>query len=326
MFKRILVPLDGSDLAEEAIGLAAAIARRSNATLDLLMVHQPAVPVRRDPSWVEKEIVAEKAYLERVAGELASGAGVESSCTLVRGKPAEQIVTRSLDGSADLVVMTSHGRTGWSRAWIGSVADAVMRGATVPVLMLRPAEHRHNRRALHRGIERMLVPLDGSAVSMEVMLPAARMAKCWGARVDLIRVVEPVPMILPDIGFPEAYLPSITDQEATNAVAAQARQELARDAEALRREGVTIGSQTVVVSIHTARMIADYAVAHEVDLIAMATHGRGMSRMFIGSVADKVRRASEVPVMLVRPRYARIVEPSLSDEAVAAQLPALSGV
>ena len=163
MLKRILVPLDGSPLAEDAIGLAAAIARAEGAEIDLVMVHEPLFAAQSaDPTWTGKQIVAEDRYLRDIAAELATGAGVTAQQTLLHGKPSDLIVTRALDAGADLIVMTSHGRTGWSRAWMGSVADAVMRGSNVPVLMVRANDLRRDRRALRAPIRRILVPLDGS--------------------------------------------------------------------------------------------------------------------------------------------------------------------
>ena len=326
MLRRILIPLDGSPLAEEAIGMAAAIARASKAQIDLLMVHEPLFTgVRDDFTWTEKQIVAEQKYLLQMASELLTGAGLASQETLLRGQPADLIVTRALDCGADLIVMTSHGRTGWSRAWLGSVADAVVRHSHVPVLILRPSEERRDPRALRKPIQKILVPLDGSSTSAEVLSMVSDLARTWNARVDVIRVVAPVPLMTPDIGMPFVYLANVVDSEATEGLVRDANIELARDAEWLRRAGVSVGAQRTVVSPFTAQAIVDNARALESELIAMSTHGRGASRLLIGSVADKVRRALEVPVLLHRPRMARRPVPVISSAAVLEQLPALAG-
>lgn len=325
MLKRILVPLDGSPLAEEAIGMAAAIARAAKAQIDLVMVHEPILTGRgNDFAWTEKQIVVEQDYLCRLGTELATGAGIAAQETLLRGQPADLIVARAADCGAGLIVMTSHGRTGWSRAWIGSVADAVVRDSRVPVLMLRPAEQRRDRRALRKPLQRILVPLDGSAASAAILDVAGELARACGARIDLVRVVPPVPFITPDVSMPFVYLANVTDSEATETVVKDATRELARDAERLRRAGATVGKELVIVSHFTAQAIEEQSRALESDLIAMSTHGRGASRLLVGSVADKVRRAVEIPVLLERPRLARR-EPEMSTQAVAAQLPALAG-
>ena len=327
MLKRILVPLDGSDLAEQAIGMAASIARASKASIDLLMVHELLMGFGGDdPTWNERAIVSEQKYLHSIAEELRSGAGVESTQTLVRGAPAELITARAADCGADLIVMTSHGRTGWSRAWIGSVADAVMRASNVPVMMLRPAEQVRHPRAATRRVARIAVPLDGSDVAMEILRPVSQLASCWRARVDLVRVVAPVPLLTPAVTMPFVYLPNVADSEATERVVAAAAAALDRDADVLRRAGVDVGERVVLVSDRTADAIIGFARSHDADLVALATHGRGRSRLFIGSVADKVRRGLSVPVLLHRPRFACVAQPEMSAITVAEQLPALAGV
>ena len=326
MLKRILVPLDGSSLAEEAIGMAASIARASKAQIDVLMVHEPILTGFRDDfTWTEKQIVAEQKYLLQIAGELSLGAGVSAQETLLRGQPAELIVTRAADCGADLIVMTSHGRTGWSRAWLGSVADAVVRQSNIPVLMIRPAEQRHDRRALTRPVRKILVPLDGSSAASEILGVASDLALSWKAGADLLRIVTPVPLITEDLGLPWVYLANVTDSEATEAVVREATAELERDAESLRRAGVSVGKQRVVVSSSIAQAIIDNSRALESDVIAMSTHGRGASRLLMCSVADKVRRATEIPVLLHRPVASRRRETTMSTQSVAEQLPALAG-
>jgi nucleotide-binding universal stress UspA family protein len=324
MLTNILVPLDGSDLAEEAIGMAAALARHSRATIDLLMVHEPALAVP-DASWNEKQIVAEQRYLQDIAAELRSGAGLSSRQTLVRGTPADLIGVRAADCGADLIVMTSHGRTGWSRAWIGSVADAVVRSSNVPVLMLKPNEQRHDRRALHKPVGRIVVPLDGSATATEIVPVVRDVAKCWNARVDLVRVVLPVPMLLPEAS-PMLINPVIPDAEATEAVRRDAVAQLEKDAGTLREAGLEVGHQQVTVSAQPAQAIVECARAREAGMIVMATHGRGRSRLLVGSIAEKVRRATDLPVLLHRPRFARVPQPEMTLQAISEQLPALTGM
>jgi nucleotide-binding universal stress UspA family protein len=325
MFRRILVPLDGSSLAEEAIGMAAAIARAAGADIDLLMVHEPLLTPLDTPDWSERQIVSEEKYLRGIAEELTSGAGVKTHETLLRGRAAELIGLRAADSGADLIVMTSHGRTGWSRAWIGSVADAVVRASGVPVLLLRPNELRRDRRSVRRPPRRILLPLDGSPAALEILAPAGALALRWNARIDLLRVVAPVPLILQDMALPFLVAADVIDSEATEEVVRQATQELERDAATLRATGVEVGRQSVIVSPLTAQAIADFARTQESEMIAMATHGRGRSRLVIGSVAEKVRRATDVPVLLLRPRFARAAQPLMTERGVADQLPALAG-
>src|SRR5665213_519734 len=196
MFKKLLIPLDRSSLAEQAIGQAVAIVRASKAQMDLVLVHQP-VPFDgvTDGPWNSELWDEEILYLESIEAEVASGSSVPVTHAILRGEPIDMICRRVGDVHADLVVMTSHGRTGLSRAWMGSVADGVLRHSTVPVLMLRPIEGKTQQRAAHHLFKRILVPVDGSSRSTEVFDAATSLAKCSGARISLFRVVQPVPQI-----------------------------------------------------------------------------------------------------------------------------------
>ena len=137
MFRKLLVPLDRSPLAEQALGAAATIARASAAKIALLMVHQP-VPYAgfKDAPWKAAQATSEEKYLATIAAELESGASISTTHQLLVGDVVETICEHAKDIGADLIVMTSHGRTGFSRVWHGSVADGVLRDATLPVLML----------------------------------------------------------------------------------------------------------------------------------------------------------------------------------------------
>ncbi len=302
MFKSILVPLDGSALAEEAIGISAAIARASAAAIDVTLVHQP-FPFAgfNDGPWNAEQWKDEEKYLASTAVEIETGAAVPTTHAVVSGECVEMICARAHDVRADLIVMTSHGRTGISRAWIGSVADGVIRRSAVPVLMLRAAKTKGARRAPRKLFKRVLVPLDGSALAASALGPACDLARCNDARLFLLRVVQPVPLIITDVGMPYAATPFIPDDAATRPLVAEAKKEMAAAVSSLAERGVTDVKSEVVVDPRIAQAIIDAAHAHEVDAIAMSTHGRGMSRLVMGSVADKVIRASGLPVLLRRP-------------------------
>jgi nucleotide-binding universal stress UspA family protein len=301
MFTKILIPLDRSSLAEESIGRAASIARASKASVDVVLVHQP-LPFGgfADMPW-DDDPEAEEKYVETIAAEIASGANVSATSAVLQGAPAEMICRRAREVRADLIVMTSHGRTGFSRTWLGSVADSVMRNAAVPVLMLRPERPSDDRRATHANLERVLVPLDGSALAADVLPAATSLARSNGASMLLLRVAPVVPIVSPyDPAMPVTYVPLIRDDAATDEVAGEANRDLQATADRLHDESGVSVQPHVVTSEHTATAIVDFADAHDVDVIAMSTHGRGASRWLFGSVADKVLRASRKPVLLRR--------------------------
>lgn len=301
MFRKLLVPLDRSPLAEQAVGTADAIARASHAAIDVVLVHEP-LPFAGfgDAPWNVDQWNDEHKYLESIVDEIVSGASVSVTHAVMRGGPVEMICQRAHDVDADLIVMTSHGRTGLSRSWLGSVADAVLRRSAVPVLLLRPVEGKSRRDAAHHLFKHVLVPLDGSGRAVDILSSAVALARSSGARVTLLRAVQPVPAILPDAGMPFIYPPTIQDDAATDRLVDEAKQELAEVARRLREDGTAVDSH-VVVAAHVANAILEFAHGYDVDVIAMTTHGRGASRLLVGSVADKVIRASGLPMLLLRP-------------------------
>ncbi len=302
MFTKLLVPLDRSPLAEQAIGQAAAIARASQADVDLVLVHQPLTfGGFADAPWNAQQWNDEHKYLESIVEELVSGSSVSTTHAVLRGETVEMICQRAWDVDADLIVMTSHGRTGLSRAWLGSVADGVLKRSSIPILVLRPVETKTDRRAAHHLFNNVLVPLDGSALSMDILACAFSLARCSGARVTLVRVVQPMPAVTLDAGIPYAFPPAAQDSGATDRLVAEAKEQLGEVAHHHAGHGAVTVDAHVVLAGHVAQGIIDFARGHETDVIAMSTHGRGSSRFLMGSVADKVLRGSGLPMLLHRP-------------------------
>lgn len=325
MFKKILVPLDRSALAEQAIGQAVLLARRAKAAIDLVTVHVP-FPFAgfSEQPWDDKEAAAEAKYLEAIQAELRAGSDVPATYVVLNGEPAEHIRLRALDVGADLIVMTTHGRTGLSRLWLGSVADAVVRHSAVPVLMLRPVKSSRGRAAARHPFNRILVPLDGSALAADALGPATDLARATGATVVLLRVVLPVPLMSAyDPIVPFAYQPLIVDDDATAGSAAAARRDIETVAARLRDETGLDVSADAVVDSRVAEAIVRFAQSHQVDAVAMSTHGRGATRWLLGSVADKVLRSSNLPVLLRRPAAVSARELALTESEVAEQLAAV---
>jgi nucleotide-binding universal stress UspA family protein len=328
MFRKLLLPLDRSSLAEQAIGHAASIARESGAAIDIVLVHEPfPFAGYADLPWEEEtDAAAEQKYLEAVADELKSGAQVTATCAVLRGAPADMIIRRAREVGADLIVMTSHGRTGLSRTWLGSVADAVMRKSAIPVFMLRPERESETtkRRVAARGVKRILVPMDGSALAGGIVPAATDLARAAHASITLLRVVPIVPIVMAyEPTLPVTSLPVVPDEAATQQLVDLATTELESAAQRLHAEtGIAIDSH-VVVSGHAAQAIVDQAEALKIDVIAMSTHGRGASRLLLGSVADKVLRSSRVPVLLYRPVEVRATTLTLDEAEVVRQLPSL---
>jgi nucleotide-binding universal stress UspA family protein len=197
----------------------------------------------------------------------------------------------------DLVVMTTHGHGGVERAWLGSVADQLIRSLNVPVLALRASE-RGSLTETVPSVPEILVPLDGSPLGEAVLEYAAAMARLWGTGLSLVRIVQPVFLSTdPALPFPSAY-----DQELTDLERAAALRYLEEICRWLEQQGVKARA-TILLGGPIANDILNLARPGQVSLLALATHGRGgIGRLTLGSVADKLVRGADVPVLVVRPK------------------------
>jgi nucleotide-binding universal stress UspA family protein len=217
--------------------------------------------------------------------------------------------------------------------WLGSVADAVVRNSPIPVLVLRPIADAGDKRAAHHLFKHVLIPLDGSALAADIFPTATAIAQAGagvrggkGAKITLLRVIAPVPAITAvDPTIPLAYTPIIPDEVATAHLAGEVAAELDEIAERLKEQGHVAVKGEVIVDERAAHAIIDYARANDVDLVAMCTHGRGASRLLVGSVADKVLRGSGLPVLLHRPVHLSAEPAVLTEPGVLEQLPVSSG-
>ena len=195
-----------------------------------------------------------------------------------------------------LIVMTTHGRSGLSRLWLGSVADALVRHAGAPVLLLRSdaAPPADDAGPVFRHV---LVPLDGSERAEAVVEHAARLGTSGATSYTLLSVVAPRPIAVRP--YPGTVTPIDSDDLADRE--RESWTYLDGVAGRLRPSGAQVAIR-VVVHPQPAVGILDAAAAERVDLIALATRGRAIvPRLVLGSVADKVMRGADCPVLLLRP-------------------------
>ena len=298
--RTILVPLDGSAFAERALPVAAALARKLGASLHLVSVHDPASgfidPATAAVASVEldQEIwTAQEEYLDQQAGA-AAGQGLTVVHELRTGEAAAELARYAEAGSIDLVVMTTHGRGGISRLWLGSVADRMARRSERPILLLRPDAAG----TLDELLADVLVPLDGSVRAESVLGLVTGLVRGAGT-LHLINVVLPpfrfLPPPPPGISYPES--------EPVQRSALYAYRYLRRLARPLREAGRQVATEAKIASDPAAEILA-YAARHRVGLVAIATHGRGgLDRWMMGSVADKIVRSGTAAV-LVFPTHA----------------------
>jgi nucleotide-binding universal stress UspA family protein len=298
-YDNVLVPLDGSKFSERALGPAGAIAEATGATLHLVSVPEVygidtawyaeaatpgsalAVPIEE---LMQEARESTRQYLEEQARALAAqGIRVE---THVGGlEPAEAILAASTAAEADLVVMATHGRGGVTRWAFGSVAEHVLHHGQVPLLLVRVAEERAE--PVFRNI---LVALDGSDLAERVLNDVIPLAKALGTTVTLVNVTrEPESVPLPP-PLMRAYAERLDEMRAY----------LSRKVAELRAAGIDADGEELTHG-SVAEALLEREAQGDVDLVAMTTHGRtGVRRATLGSVADRVVRNGEIPVLIRR--------------------------
>ncbi len=311
MFQSVLVPLDGSTFGEHALPLAMAIARRAKAELKLLHVHAPLKSVYLEGAAfiddsVENDIKeSQRAYLEVVAERVQEACDTKVVPKLIDGEIGEAIAEEACQGGTDLVVMTTHGKSALGRFWLGSTTDELVRHLPMPLLIVRPQEEIPDL-TKEPPLKHIVIALDGSEHSEAIIESATKVGKLMDSDYTLVRIIKPV-------------LPVNAPVEATTAVQAfQAvvervegiQQQLADEAmkyleavaERLRASGLQVKTR-VDLDDQPASAIIQEGERDDVDMIAIETHARrGLSRLFLGSVADKVLRGATVPVLIHRPK------------------------
>jgi nucleotide-binding universal stress UspA family protein len=296
MFERILVPTDASPFAEQALPHAAALAKAANARLFLVMIHEMLPLGERltlGSDLVESQFrESEEEYLESLARQVASSAGAEPDVALLTGTVVTELTRFASRKRIDLIVMSTHGRGGFSRAWMGSVADSLIRRARVPILLVRATGEDGPSRP--PSIARVLVAVDGSEPAEIAVRHAATLCRVTGAECSIIRiVVPPIRIISSRIPDTAAMVREKTDEDS-----AEAREYL-RDLLSRSPDLPESTRTAVVIGYQPAAAILDAAGSENVDVIAVGTRGHGAAaRLIVGSVADKVIRGSPVPVLV----------------------------
>lgn len=312
MFERIVVPLDGSVRAEQALPIAARVARASGGTILLVRVINPLIdyggglsPV---PLWTEEVIDTEfedaTNYLKTVASSPRL-AGIATTTEVVFGLPAANILAAAEAQAADLIVMGSHGRTGFTRWVLGSVAHQLVHQSQVPVLVLREGAPLSG-----AGPDRplcALVPLDGSPLAEKALAPASSLitalASPANGALHLTQVVKQVSSAA-DEGFvaqfnaqaleqAKAYLREVKERWQEKFTKLTITWSVALDSDA---------ASDIIDRAEHGSQLQDGGRFARCDVIAISTHGRGgLERWVMGSVTDRILNATELPVLVVRP-------------------------
>jgi nucleotide-binding universal stress UspA family protein len=303
---KILVPLDGSTLAEQAIPFAAALAEPDE-ELVLFHVADGPTPPSDVRGWrlpMTDQDLAKQEDLTRQAlaatGERWHDVATRFDVRVGEGDPAREILRAAGEIGAELIVMASHGRGALGRWTFGSVADRVARVSPVPVMIVRAQDA--SVEVAPASISRFVVPLDGSDLATQALPVAARLAQRTQRPVHLVCAIPPADDLLvptPGFGLPranEAY------RDAVAALEEQANRMLVDNARAVERADIPVTQQLAEGQPFAAIVDA----THPGDVIVLTSHGHGGPAWWaLGSVAEKLIRHAPGPVVVVRPRVAK---------------------
>lgn len=306
MYRKMLVPMDGSESAETVIPYAEELAGRLD--LDVIVFHVlrerhgEQAPMHR--AYVERASARIRHQLElfnRRIGTRWSIATQPVNTVLVIGHPAEEILRYADSHEIDLILMATHGRSGIRRWAMGSVAAKVLRASRVPVWLVPSAiEPGFIRDEWQRRT--IVVPLDGSELAETVLPYVEALVNQWGPAafdIALLHVCEPA-FVTAD--YPEATMPLGWEEHVEDIKSRfeQASERyLHRVQERLMRAGLSVRSE--VLTGQTASVIIEYARRYPSSIVAMSSHGRsGLKRWAYGNITDKVVHRASSPILLIR--------------------------
>lgn len=313
MYTQILTPLDGSQLSEQVLPYVRSLANNLSLPITLLLAVEPEHPsVGRilNPSLHLYETHFHRgshaqAYLERIAGQLREE-GLSVITTVPHREPSAAIVEEAAKDPGALIAMSSHGRSGLARWWMGSIADRVLHTAENPLLIIRS---RADAPGGHSALGRLVAPVDGSELAEQSLPHAAYLASAMNLPVDLVRITlseaEYYQAMSMDVRVLPPSLPSF--QTIAESLDGEAYTYLGSIKARLLGQGVPSVQERVLQGL-PADSIVDLASAGGNSLVVMTTHGRsGVGRMILGSVAERVVRQSDGPVLLIRAAHSEEV-------------------
>lgn len=318
MYKMIMVPTDGSGFDREAIRVALRIAERTEAEVRLVRVLATGsffgMAAAAEGTAIAAEIVQSErdralSELYALAAECRNVSNATITVDLHGGPVPDVLEACARRHEVDLIVISTHGRSGIARLSLGSVTDSLIRHTTIPVLVVKPPTSYLNPQ-VSEPFKRIVVPLDGSTLAEQILPRVLTLAKLEEAHITLLNVLVPqsysqkevVDPVLPwwekDISVAQTYLHRI--------------------ARRLRRNGLTVTTD-IVISDNVASAIGDFASREKADVIAIATHGRGgLARLIRGSVADAVMHSAKASMLVFKPETVAEQSESLPEAGIRA--------
>lgn len=320
MYRTIMVPTDGSGFDREAIRVALRIAEQSEAKIKLVRVLSTGslfgVAAAAEGTAIASEVVRserDKAFNElyALAAECRSASKADISVDLHAGPVVDVLEAYAQRHEVDLIVISTHARSGISRLSLGSVTDSLIRHTSIPVLVVKPPTSYLNPQ-LGEAFKRVVVPLDGSTLAEQILPRILPLAKLEDAELVLLHVLAALSLPQKETGRLDT---AWWEKDIT-----LAQDYLVRMARKVRRSGVPVRTD-IVINENIANAIGVFALHEKADLIAIATHGRGgIARMLRGSVADAVMHSGRTSMLVFKPENVAEKEESPSRNWVTADL------
>ncbi len=294
MYREMLVPLDGSPLAESVLPYVTRMVARFGLNVTLLHVCDIALA---------SSLFMCQSYIEHVAEMVGKEVGVRAKVSgkAVMGRPAPTILDSARENRSDLIVMATHGESGLGMWVFGSVAHKVLAASPVPVLLVRKELPAAAKNA--PWPTKIIAPLDGSPLSEKVLPPVDTLVRQSRGPLELklLRVCEP-PVVLAD--YPDAAMPEGWDAHMKRAHEGASQAcgiYLGNVEDRFKTAGANVSTE-VVLGDRAAETIIESLARDPLAMVAMTTHGQsGLASWPFGHVADRVLLGTENPVLLIRP-------------------------
>ncbi|HEX9897550.1 MAG TPA: universal stress protein [Dehalococcoidales bacterium] len=290
MLKKILVPLDGSELGEMALVYAKELAGAINLEVQMACAteRQDEATHRMCGLYLEKVAERLRTQIKRINSES------DVKTVVVDGEPATALVEYAEKEGIDLIIMMSHGRSGIMRWAIGGTASKVVQRCRIPVLLIRASQALSKRRPV-QVFKKILLPLDGSAMGEAALTYVKPIVKVLNCEVILFRVVEIVQRVH-TIGGLDHFVYS---EQQIERMKDEALKYLEKACQQFDK-----GNVNIILGVgDPAHEIIKLSDEENINLVAMSSHGKsGMTRWVMGSVFSKILQAGETPLLLVRPK------------------------
>jgi len=305
MFQKILVPLDGSPLAQAILPYVMVVAKGFHSRVILFHVAETALDHEAPEQKTYADETMERirpmaeSYLAGVADELRRE-GIDVETRVVGGRAAAQIVEHADKEDVGLIALSTHGRSGLARLVMGSGVDKILRACERPILLVRPRDEGAGGEAAAR-LSKIIVPLDGSDAAEAALPFAEELAKALALEIILIQVIGVETTVHFGPMAPDSWPVPSDILQRLDVVASGYLKGLATE---LKNKGLTV--QWEILRGSAGPRIVEFARETADSLVAMTTHGRsGFRRWVMGSVTDKVVRHTGEPVLVMRPHRRR---------------------